>query len=62
MDPLVSVASSSSGKQSLKSLRGIAPVHVQSEEAAIFAADCSGRSLELRFVVLPDCTVTLYEI
>jgi len=43
-------------------LGGVAPVHVESEEAAIFATDCSGRSLALRFVVLPNCTMASYEI
>jgi len=51
-----------SSKQAHKLLRGIAPVHVQSEEAAIFATDCSGRSMELRSIILPDCTMASYEI
>jgi hypothetical protein len=41
---------------------GVTTVHVPSEEAAIFATDCSGRSLELRSVVLLDCTIASYEI
>jgi len=51
-----------SSKQLHKLLGGVAPVHVQSEEAAIFATDCSGRSLELRSVVLTNCKMALYEI
>jgi len=51
-----------SSKQPHKLLGGVAPVLVQSEEAALFATDCSGRSLELRSVVLPDCTMASYEI
>jgi len=51
-----------SSKQAHKLLRGVTPVHVQSEEAAIFATECSGRSLELRSVLLPDCTMASYEI
>ena len=41
---------------------GVAPVYVQREDAAIFATDCSGTSLELGSVVLPDCTMASYEI
>ena len=51
-----------SSKQNHKLLGVVAPVHVQSEEAAVFAADCSGSSLELRSAVLPDCTMASYEI
>jgi len=51
-----------SSKQPHELLRGVSPIHVQSEKAAIFAANCSGRSLELRSVVLPDCTIVSYEI
>ena len=51
-----------SSKEPHKLLGGVPAVHVQSEEAAIFATDCGGRSLELRSVVLPDCTMASYEI
>ena len=59
MDVSVRVVSS---KQPHKLLRGVFPIHVESEEAAIFAADCSGRCLELRSVVLLDCAIASYEI
>jgi len=51
-----------SSKQAHKLLGVVPPVHVQREEAAIFATDCSGTSLELRSVVLSDCTMASYEI
>jgi len=50
-----------SSKQAHKLLGGVAPVHVQSEESAIFATDCSDGSLELRSVVLANCTMASYE-
>jgi len=51
-----------SSKQLQKLLGGVAPIYVQSEEAAIFATDCSGRAFELRSVVLPDCKMASYKI
>jgi len=51
-----------SSKQLHKLLRGVSPINVWSEEVAILAADCSGRSLELCSVVLQDCTIAPYEI
>jgi hypothetical protein len=40
-------------------LRGVTPVHVEGEKAAVLAADVTGQNLQLSLVIVPGGAVVM---